>query len=301
MEKITPYLKKVYRKDLRSILHHFYTLGMDGPTQQKVLTTMPRLLDYSNAKLEHSISYFQTDLNMTNAEVTQMIRKHPNILTHSIDGKLKRMTQFFIDFGIAPSTWNKMLVRYPKVTSVPIEKLEARVRFLESTLGLNGQWDVSYVVTGFPPTLWLREENIMNKVDVLRRELVLEDEELRNIMVTYPSVLGYSIENNILPKIQFLLANRKPNSGTDVAVDSSTQGSLGKVSVGAGLTRQELKEFILYQPSLLGYSLEKRIRPRIAQLQQNYIRFSYAPPYLMSLTDERFRKWLVLFILSCWF
>jgi mTERF domain-containing protein len=261
---------------------------MDRITQQKVLMTMPRLINYSNAKLEHSISFFQTDLCITNSEVIQMIRQHPNILTHSINGKLKPLTQYFVDFGIAPSRWKKMLVRYPKITTVPIGKLGTRAKFLESALGLKGQLDISYVITGFPPTLWLGEENIMNKVYVLCRELELEEDDLRNIMVTYPNILGYSIENNILPKFQFLLGDFKPNSGTDVAMD---QAMMGETCIGAGMTRQELKEFVLYQPSLLGYSLENRIRPRIAQMQQLSIRLPYAPLYLMSWTDVKFRKW----------
>ncbi len=45
------------------------------------------------------------------------------------------------------------------------------------------------------------------------------------------------------------------------------------------------------KPALLAYSLEKRLKPRIVCLNENYISFSYAPPYLMSLSDSKFEQW----------
>ena len=87
LQKVGPNLEKVYRKELRSILHQFDTLGMDRFTQQQVLMTMPTLINMSNAKVEHSISFFQTDLCMTNSEVREMIRKNPKIVTFSTNGK----------------------------------------------------------------------------------------------------------------------------------------------------------------------------------------------------------------------
>ena len=59
------------------------------------------------------------------------------------------------------------------------------------------------------------------------------------------------------------------------------------------LTQKELKTFFLYQPSLFAYSLEKRIRLRLEQLQANGIVFAYSPPYLMLLSDDKFQQWYI--------
>jgi len=153
----------------------------------------------------------------------------------------------------------------------------SKAQFLQSNLELNrspagSEWkDVSYVISGFPPILWLSEANLLDKVEFLRNKFDFDGEELRDVLVTYPQVLGLGIEQNLRAKVDFLL--------------------LDSESGGAGLTRAELKEFVLYQPALLAYSLEARIKPRIERLKENSISFSYAPPYLMSYSNVKFDQW----------
>ena len=174
------------------------------------------------------------------------------------------------------------------------QRTNSQANSLQKDLKLKQWSDVSHVVSGFPPLLWLKRETIMEKVNFLREALGINDdikeqqEELRDLFVTYPQILGLSLENNLRPKIDYFLA---------FPLDDDNQISNGG---GAGLTRLKLKEFVLYQPSLLGYSLEKRIRPRIAKLQENFISFGYAPPYLMSLSDEKFRQWYDFIVLFVW-
>mmetsp|Transcript_28367 Transcript_28367/g.42421 ORF Transcript_28367/g.42421 Transcript_28367/m.42421 type:complete len:168 (-) Transcript_28367:129-632(-) len=155
--------------------------------------------------------------------------------------------------------------------------------------------------------------------------------DLRFMILSYPQVLGLSLEDNLRPKIDYLLADPTTTTTTTALVeeenieevdlvleekqqqisDSQEEGNeiitlttteeeaaaamtttTERVGGGAGLTRDELKEFVLYQPALLAYSLEKRIRPRIGKMTENGIRFSYSPPHLMSMTDVKFNEWL---------
>ena len=123
--------------------------------------------------------------------------------------------------------------------------------------------------------------------------------------MTYPQILGLSVTNNLRPKIEYFLTpaaaelgGRQPGGPpSSVGGGTVTTGNSGVVPYapcdGAGLTREQLKDFMLYQPALIAYSLERRIRPRVCRLQENYIRFCYAPPYLMSLPDAKFNSWWV--------
>ena len=117
------------------------------------------------------------------------------------------------------------------------------------------------------------------------------------MVMTYPQILSLRVDNNFRPTIQFLLttvaelydqqqrqhslslkvADTTFTSYSAVAMCSSCQASLSPGG-GAGLTREELKDFMLYQPALIAYSLDVRIRQRIQRLQGNNIRFCYAHP-----------------------
>ncbi len=109
---------------------------------------------------------------------------------------------------------------------------------------------------------------------------------MRVIFLTYPQLLGLSIDKNVRPKINFFLSPATKRSESNDNDDDNDEEE-----IGAGLSRDELKYLIMYQPALLAYSLEKRIKPRVRKLQKNYILYSYAPQYLMSLTDAKFEKW----------
>ena len=64
-------------------------------------------------------------------------------------------------------------------------------------------------------------------------------------------------------------------------------------SINCGLTKKQLKEFVLYQPALLAYSLETRLKPRIRRMQEHSILFLYSPKGIMSFTNDKFDNWYV--------
>ena len=68
------------------------------------------------------------------------------------------------------------------------------------------------VVAKFPPTLWLSEENLQSKLNFLSESLNLDGSELRSIIVSYPQILGLSLQNNLRHKMDFFL---------DASVDTS--------------------------------------------------------------------------------
>jgi hypothetical protein len=161
-----------------------------------------------------------------------------------------------------------VISRYPQVFSVKVNGLYDKAKFFQTNMALTQWREVSYIISMFPPVLWLSEDNLLEKASFLKKELDVNEAEFRDILITYPQILGLAVTRNLRPKVNFLL-------------DDS----------GAGLTRDQLKEFVSYQPALLAYSLEGRIRPRIMQMRKHYISFAYAPPHLMSYSDSKFEEW----------
>ena len=79
------------------------------------------------------------------------------------------------------------------------------------------------MISNFPPILWLSHKTVDEKVNFLETEFELDEYELRDVLVTYPQILGLSVKKNLRLKVDYFI-------GDDV-----------------GLSRQALKELVLYQ------------------------------------------------------
>lgn len=263
--------KWTYRRNIRTICNYFKSIGMKKEKITKIIMKAPQIFQYSASNIIETIDFFQYH-GLTQEDIIYMITSRPLVLTHSIDGKLKCTLDFFQnDLYMNEASWKRVIIRYPQVFSCKIEHLPIRAKYLETACGLNNKLDVSWMISAFPPVLWLSEENIRCKLCFLRDQFSFDEVELRDILVTYPQILGLSVEKNLKPKISYLLDKEN----------------------GGGLTLQELKEFVLYQPALLAYSLSTRIKPRVTKMNEIFIRLSYSPPSIMSLTDTKFDAWLM--------
>lgn len=265
-----------YRGNIRSITRFFQKeMQLENSNIVNIVLKAPRIVNYSCTKITSSIEFFRCN-GFSDDEIKKMISSRPMILAYSTTNQLKEVLRTLErDLGI--DKCRNIVVRYPQVLTVNPESILERARFLRANLklGLIGSEavDVGYILSGFPPVLWLSESNLMSKIIFLKTEFDFSDEEMRDILVTFPQILGLAVETNLKPKIDFLL---RPSD-----------------SDGAGLKMDELKELVLYQPATLAYSLEGRIKPRVDSLKKSCITLSYAPLSLMSLSDARFDQWLL--------
>ena len=140
------------------------------------------------------------------------------------------------------------------------------------------------VVAKFPPTLWLSEENLQSKLNFLSESLNLDGSELRSIIVSYPQILGLSLQNNLRHKMDFFLdASVQVVDPATLLLPGDKSQKKTNGSINCGLSRNQLKEFVIYQPALLAYSLENRLKPRIPRIQEKNNFFVSA----LDLTNER--------------
>jgi len=199
------------------------------------------------------------------------------------------------------------------VYSYSIDKtLRPKAEFFCNEVGLTRP-ELSQVVGLFPPNLWLDTKDLREKIDFLSSCLDLTDDELRGMIVSFPQILGLSVDNNLVPKMNFFLDPATRGLGSnDTSISSSDDDY-----VHCWLRKNQLKDLVLYQPvggegvnfellsnsptfecrnpqlpqALLAYSLDKRLKPRVRQLQSANISFFYAPKNLMSYTDLKFNQW----------
>lgn len=256
-------IERLGKDRLREWLAFFESdaVGMDRDRLRKMIASRPQLLAYELSNVRSTTSFFREELGLSSAEYASLLRSYPSALMHSVDRRLRPTVAFLQDeCGGGKDnwrSWRRVVYAYPRVFSHSLEgTLRPKVRFLRNGgAGLHLlRSELSQVVGTFPPTLWLGEATLSSKLEFLRESLGLDPPELRAVVVSYPQVLGLSLENNLRVKVEFFLGGGG-GAGADGAI-------------GCGLSREQLKEFVLYQPALLAYSLEKRLRPRIARMQE---------------------------------
>ena len=84
---------------------------------------------------------------------------------------------------------------------------------------------------------YVKAPDARNRCEALQVRLGLSEAQLRKVVVGLPSVLGFSYEANLEPKLAFLEAELE-------------------------LSLAALRDSVVSFPALLGYSLAKRFRPR---------------------------------------
>jgi len=244
-------------------------IGMAEDQANKLLDKRPQLLRYSETKMIKTTDFFFFEIGLSKEEYIKMISLYPNVFMYSVDKRLRPTVAFFRD-EIGSSKWKWIACRYPQIFSHSVDiTLRPRASFMIESLGLERRADLAHIASKFPPVFWLPECNILSKMAYLKEALELSTSELRNVLVTFPQVLGLSLEKNLQPTIEFLLSED-----------------------GAELDVKYLKYFVLYQPALLAYSLDNRIRPRIRRMKASGISFAYSPPTIMSYTNNAFDEWL---------
>jgi hypothetical protein len=288
-------IRSLGRYRLKQWLGYFLSdIGLTAQDLRKMMTTRPILLSYSLSNVQSTANFFCDEVGLSKSELKSIITSYPSVLMFSVAFRL-RPHVIFLQEEIGGGkenwkAWKKVVCTYPQFFSHSLDKtLIPKVHFFCDEQGMLGlkKSELSQVVAKFPPTLWLGDEKLIEKFEYLKEMLELSFEELRGIVVSYPQVLGLSLENNLKPKMAFFLGNDEEGVEND------------DIDFNCGMTKEELKEFVIYQPALLAYSLEGRLKPRIKQMDEVGITFQYCPKNIMSYTDEKFKCFLTTQT-DCW-
>lgn len=244
------------RKRVRQLLFFLEsTLNFSTDEINKIILSQPKLFSYKIKRFEEVVNFLRPLV-----DVRAMVKRWPTILTYSVQGRIQPGVLFLQSLG--DTRWERVLLKYPQVLTHSVETvLKPKLAYLEEYLDIP---TAKQLVTHYPPLLWLSSDLLERKFAFVQESLDLTRQEMESVVETYPQIMGLSIENNLQPTIAFLQTC---------------------------LSTEQLRDFVLYQPALLAYSLSNRIRPRLEQMKELDISFAYAPAYLMSMTDAKFEGW----------
>ncbi|XP_076909304.1 transcription termination factor MTERF9, chloroplastic-like [Bidens hawaiensis] len=199
-------------------------------------------------------------------DIKKILLRQPQILQYTVESNLKSHVAFLVSLGIQDSRIGQIITATPSIFSYSVENsLKPTVRYLVEEVGIKRS-DLSKVVQLSPQILVQRIDNSWNaRYRFLSKELGAPRGSIVKMVTKHPQLLHYSIEDGLLPRINFLRSIGMPNS--DILKVSTSLTQVFSLSLEGNLKPKylylvnEVKSLTKY-PTYLSLSLDQRIRPR---------------------------------------
>ncbi|KAF5183756.1 Mitochondrial transcription termination factor family protein [Thalictrum thalictroides] len=213
---------------------------------------------------------FLLSVGVKHKDIRKIIMRQPQILEYTVENNLKSHVAFLVDMGVPHSRIGHIISAAPSLFSYSVEQsLKPTVRYLVEEVGIKTS-DVSKVVQLSPQILVQRLDNSWStRYGFLSKELGASKDSIVKMVRKHPQLLHYSIEDGILPRINFLRSIGMCNSEVLKVLTSLTQ--VLSLSLENNLKpkylylvndlKNEVQSLTKY-PTYLSLSLDQRIRPR---------------------------------------
>mmetsp|Transcript_806 Transcript_806/g.1932 ORF Transcript_806/g.1932 Transcript_806/m.1932 type:complete len:897 (+) Transcript_806:281-2971(+) len=236
---------------------------------QRLFLKNPLILLYSveeNIK-NKIVFFFILQLNLEPVDVRKILLKFPQVVDYSLESHLRPLFEFFtLDIKFSAAEFGVIVLKFPKLFSYSLFKAKHVTGYLRYELGLNAR-QTKRVLFQAPQVLGLSELKLKQKLEFLRSRLNLGPEELNAIFSKMPTVVCVGL-SNISCKLDYMEMILKQ------------EGSLSS-----------LRDVVLKQPTLLGYSHHSRIVPRMQMLVKNMVDPAKIS-VCISMSESNFVKWL---------
>ncbi|XP_061375679.1 transcription termination factor MTERF9, chloroplastic [Gastrolobium bilobum] len=203
-------------------------------------------------------------------DVRRILLRQPQILEYTVDNNLKSHVAFLMGLGIPNSRIGQIIAAAPSLFSYSVENsLKPTVRYLIEEVGIKEK-DLSKVIQLSPQILVQRIDISWNtRYMFLTKELGAPRDSIVKMVKKHPQLLHYSIDDGLLPRINFLRSIGMKNSDILKVLTSLTQ--VLSLSLEENLKpkylylvnelHNEVQSLTKY-PMYLSLSLDQRIRPR---------------------------------------
>ncbi|RYR45380.1 hypothetical protein Ahy_A07g031217 isoform A [Arachis hypogaea] len=203
-------------------------------------------------------------------DVRRILVRQPQILGYTVENNLKSHVAFLAGLGIPSSRIGQIIAVAPSLFSYSVENsLKPTVRYLVEEVGIKER-DLGKVIQLSPQILVQRIDVSWNtRYMFLAKELGAPKDSIVKMVTKHPQLLHYSIDDGLLPRINFLRSIGMKNSDILKVLTSLTQ--VLSLSLEDNLKpkylylvnelNNEVQSLTKY-PMYLSLSLDQRIRPR---------------------------------------
>ncbi|KAF5479029.1 hypothetical protein F2P56_005539 [Juglans regia] len=216
-------------------------------------------------RLEYLLS-----VGVKHRDVRRILLRQPQILEYTVENNLKSHVAFLMSLGIPSSRVGQIISAAPSLFSYSVENsLKPTVRYLVEEVGIKEK-DLGKVIQLSPQILVQRIDRTWNtRYIFLSKELGAPRDNIVKMVTKHPQLLHYSINDGLLPRINFLRGIGMGDSDILKVLTSLTQ--VLSLSLEENLKpkymylinelHNEVRSLTKY-PMYLSLSLDQRIRPR---------------------------------------
>lgn len=255
---------QINRASAEERLEFLLSAGVKSKDMKRMLVRQPQILEYTLSNLKSHVA-FLVGIGVPDARIGQIISAAPSLFSYSVEQSLKPTIRYLIEeVGIEETYLGKVVQLSPQILVQRIDSAwKSRYLFLSKELGAPKD-SIVKMVTKHPQLLhYSIEQGILPRINFLR-SIGMRNSDILKILTSLTQVLSLSLEQNLKPKYLYLVNDLK----------------------------NEVQSLTKY-PMYLSLSLEQRIRPR----HQFLVSLKKAPkgPFPLSSfvpTDERFcQQW----------
>lgn len=231
-------------------------VGVDKRQIGPVLTEKPEIMGMRVSNNLRPKVEFIVSCGIPHLVVGKMIENRPYILDYDVDDKMRPAVDALLELGVRKEALPLMLLQYPELLGMKVkDKVAVKLPWLTGKVGVRKE-DMAAILEKLPQVLAMNVPTGTKRVHALR-DLGLTKEEVAQMIVACPQLIGLSIEKRIVPNGGFLVKEMK----------------------------RDIKE-VLEFPAFLTYDLDTRLRPRFDKVQEKSITCSL--PWMLNCSDAKF-------------
>ncbi|KAK6915223.1 Transcription termination factor, mitochondrial/chloroplastic [Dillenia turbinata] len=199
---------------LRLMVEHFSELGIQKRRLGQVIARSPQLLLRKPHEFLQVILFLE-DLGFDKETVGKILGRCPEIFATNIEKTLKKKLQFLSDIGVSRKHYPRVIRKYPELfVSDTYGNLLPRIKYLRES-GLSEK-EIAFMIRKFSPLLGYSIQEVLKpKMEFLVNTMQRSTREV----VDYPRYFSYSLEKKIIPRY-WVLKGRN--------IECSLQEMLGK-------------------------------------------------------------------------
>lgn len=277
--------------------YRFLTSEMELSVEQlqKIVKKNPNILLYSVEEnlIPKLVYYMIMRLQMNTRQIHKLLLTYPLILDCNLERTILPLTVYFMnELEYSPIEFRNILLKFPRLVTHSLRKVKRTIGYFRYELNMIPT-QVKKVIYRAPVILGLNlEQNIQPKVQYLQSTLDLSNEELHIVLAAMPSLVLLNSEGNLQPKIDYLSSTLLSSAESESNNNNKSPFMVSSSSPSVLSVTNQLRDIVLRLPTLLGYSLEQRIMPRVQAIMDAKLHPSCITIGI-PMTQLAFDKWLL--------
>lgn len=175
--------------------------GMCVEGQRRAVVSSPSMVQFGADEIEKKLEWL-SGLGMDQEGVVKVINSCPRLLHSSLDNSLVPFVSLFLQEGCTRESIKRMIKRQPQVLS-RLQKLNTLIDTFQRLLGM-AKADVLNLVLKFPQILGYSLDNVVVPPVEMLLSLQIQKMDVAYVICTAPQVLTRNRKSGIMAKLEWL-------------------------------------------------------------------------------------------------